>query len=470
MLNLIDEKNNQTGFNRKFTSNADSPEYFLTSVVQGTGTGLDELYYRGAVIESWDESWDFNVRENRQAQYFNNNYDQQGRFMPTATDVSRKLSFSLKPSFDDSNADYYEERQISNYELGRRIATGYLGEFSIDDQAPNTHFSELFEGLAKYKSQSGTKTSNGDWYDHKLTINTNPNNLSFDITETATYLSNKTDTTAGSWAVLHDEEYSISQDGYNVEITVNGTIQGFERNLGMAVTGTIAGLGTSDQAGFSHASKEDGDIDFSKIAQATNYFSGAINDTFGSASGYYSHISGWLFGADCTYIPNALNARVTAPNRTIGVNPAEGTITYSITYDNRFETCFESDPCILSSTIDISDTNTTEIVAQQNIIGRGQGYGPILQNTNAWSAKVKSISVELVGRPATGCGDGTGILDALTEFSPEGLVQTLIDNVSGSLAAQNSQVFLQSDNSTYNPITGRYTRNVDFLYGNCTTT
>lgn len=476
----LETATNPSGFNKKYSQDDTTPEYFLTSVVNGTGTGLDVLYYEDIVIDSWEESFDFNHRDTRHAEYFNNNFDQQFRRTPLVTDVNRKLAFTLKPSFDTLAAggtgNYFEERNLTNYQKGVRLATGYLALFPISDEAEKNHFHDLFRDMVKYASESGSLQSDGDWYDHKISVSTDKNDLRFDITETATHLSEKTEGGVGrKYAVLHDEEYSVQQEGFNVTITVNGTIQGFEKNFGMNLTGLMAGLNTNDTVGFQSAIQEGGSgtgiggeaNHFSKIGQATDYFSGALGKVYASVSGYFKHLSGILYADyNCDgFVPNAINEQV--PNKTFGMNPVEGTVTYSMAFDNRYESCFINDPCIISSSIEISDTNTTEIIAQQNIIGRGQGLGPILQATNAWSARVKSLSMELVGRPPTGCDTGAP-LTSLEEFVPTGTVQNLLDAISGDLNSKYEQVFLQSDNSTYNPITGRYTRNVDWIYGNCT--
>ena len=99
MLGLETATNN-SGFNKKYTTDNTTPEYFLTQVVNGTGTGEDVSYYKDIAIDSWEESFDFNHRDTRHAQYFNNNFDLQQRRMPLVTDVNRRLSFTLKPSFD----------------------------------------------------------------------------------------------------------------------------------------------------------------------------------------------------------------------------------------------------------------------------------------------------------------------------------------------------------------------------------
>lgn len=472
VMDSIDGTIDPTGFNKKYSNDTDSPEYFLTTIVQGTNTGTGE-YYGNTSIESWDETWDFNLQENRSAQYFNNNYGLEAtdpRITPSVIDASRKLSFTLKPSFlgideQSGNGEFLEDRLETNYSKGVRIATGYLGLFPIDEQAPNQHYNNLFSGIVKHKSEVGDVLTNGDWFNHRYSINANPNGLSFDITETASYLTNLTTALNGTgYAVLHDEEYSFTQDGVSVTVSVNGTIQGFERNLGMKQSGILAGENTEDTVFYQSTIEEDESRN-SKIRQATEYFSNV--DIFASASGAFDAISGALYQSildTCAYKPLPLqNAQ---SSKTVGINPLDGTVSYSITYDNKPQTCFTNDGCILSTSVDISDTIPSELVAQQNIIGRGQTYGPIFQSTNSWTAKVKSINIEIVSLPATGCATGN-FLGELQKFSPSGTVDALVLGVSGELKLSYDQVFLQSDSSTYNPFTGRYTRNTEFLYGTC---
>jgi hypothetical protein len=63
-------------------------------------------------------------------------------------------------------------------------------------------------------------------------------------------------------------------------------------------------------------------------------------------------------------------------------NPAAGTITYSVAYDNR-PACLLSGA--LNASVTVDDTNSTDLVAEAFILGRP--LGPIVEKVGSTKAK-----------------------------------------------------------------------------------
>ncbi|MDC1406433.1 hypothetical protein N8314_02675, partial [Akkermansiaceae bacterium] len=148
------------------------------------------------------------------------------------------------------------------------------------------------------------------------------------------------------------------------------------------------------------------------------------------------------------------------PTVTYGVNPLQGTISYSYNFDNTPQGCITG-ACILSQNITIDDQLAADIFATQVILGRQQG--PLLQDINTSTAKVKTVSVEVVTIPPTSCVS----LEQINKTNPSGQVHSFIELVHNALAMEYSQVFTSSNSESWAFSQGRYTKNISFTYNNC---
>lgn len=132
-------------------------------------------------------------------------------------------------------------------------------------------------------------------------------------------------------------------------------------------------------------------------------------------------------------------------NRVIGRNTINGTISYNYEYNNRPTGLF---PGSISETYTESFDNPGDIFASLNVFGRA--VGPILQDMETTTGKGKSVSMELV---FSGMNYGGSIptkpttTSLVNYFAPTGVI-----------------VVKQRDQENWSFLTGRYSRNVSWVY------
>jgi len=176
----------------------------------------------------------------------------------------------------------------------------------------------------------------------------------------------------------------------------------------------------------------------------------------------WSAISGQLYNrakhvADTESVSN-LN--LTPKSTSVGRNPHAGTISYSYEYDTR--------PCnfvsgALSENIEIVDTSPVDVFAKLVVLGRSKG--PVLQDIGTVTEAKRSVAIEVVMAPPTGCdaGDCSTMLSA----APESEVQTVLCCIEQQTSGSWDQMFKSGDSANWNPKTGRYSRNVEWTMTNC---
>ena len=133
-------------------------------------------------------------------------------------------------------------------------------------------------------------------------------------------------------------------------------------------------------------------------------------------------------------------------------NKYNGQITYSYTY----KCCDTILPGVFDESITISREYGCDVIAIIPILGRAKG--PLIQDKGTKTAEKFSVSIQATFPKE--CG-------VLTE-KPSGLtteVEDIISGVSCSESAENT--YRESDRESWNPATGRYTRDVTFVCEYC---
>lgn len=163
-----------------------------------------------------------------------------------------------------------------------------------------------------------------------------------------------------------------------------------------------------------------------------------------------------------------------------GHDPKNGTISYTYEYNNKFNVISGT----ITENISITTDAPTETVSEVSVPGRLQG--PILQKTGYTTAR-KSISIELTVMPPTGikgffqtertCPLWTGgfLYNTLNKFiegvKPFGDIRgqdyTAIFGDYANNKNRQGVVYLASDQDSWTPTQGRYTRNVSWIYQQC---
>ena len=241
-----------------------------------------------------------------------------------------------------------------------------------------------------------------------------------------------------------------------------GAIETFDLNVNVAenvttvnVQGEIQGLASIDY-------KQPNAIQKPSVSAwdaAEAYFNAVESTLVARASGAYG-ISG-VSGCGTRGVLNP------APiSRTIGCNPKAGTISYDYQFDNKLKACITGD-CIISQNISIDDQLATDVFASHVALGRK--LGPVLQDIGTTTAKVRTLSIELVLAPPTGCaGFDKQATYSIWEPVPTGQIDTLIKSVAGDLTNRFDIVFTGTNTENWNFTQGRYTRSVAWTYNKCT--
>lgn len=193
-------------------------------------------------------------------------------------------------------------------------------------------------------------------------------------------------------------------------------------------------------------------------------------------------------GGTCDYLDKKENIVLDTRfvNKTIGSDPSRGTITYSAEFNNRRAANQLKGATITS--MSVQDSKPADVVAEMFVLGRKRG--PILQDTGAKTAKTRQVSIEIqtpIPRSMgefdmrySACPMWTGgiiyqdlmnIIDMMRPVLPDTWTpvkladlrskDSTIQFINGSAAGQ---VYIKSDDETWNPIEGRFSKNITWIY------
>jgi hypothetical protein len=240
---------------------------------------------------------------------------------------------------------------------------------------------------------------------------------------------------AESWIVSKGdalEDFSVStrtslEDPYTT-VSIEGNIRGLETN-------NISDIG-------------DVDVVRSKYLAASGYF-----DTI-SAQLYTRALAfGGALGASLNTVPQSSQ---------VGRNPITGTINYAYEYNTRPRSCITN---AKSELITVSDENPADLIARLFIIGRANG--PILQDLNTTTGPRRTVNIEVVMNPATGCLFTAAGVAAFMSVAPTDDGDSIMNAFEADLENSWGQVFRVQDTPSWNGRFGRYSRTCVFEYGNC---
>ena len=240
-----------------------------------------------------------------------------------------------------------------------------------------------------------------------------------------------------TWTSLGPSGDVRCQEDYTVECSQNNN----DRNTNFNITGTLTGI-------------EKRDVNFI-ITKTKNQ----------SANECWAIVEPQLINRiQCIASPVCpINPRPAAKSVTFA--PSAGTVSYSYSFDNRFTLI----PGSLFEDITISDVNPSINVAEVNIIGRSAPLPQPLCGVLQRKRVDLSITVPPTGTCASGdpellCFD-FGLLDLSTRNFP-GVID-LLCCIETNLNNANDIVIKTSDTENYNPITGTFSRTVEWAYQNC---
>ena len=258
----------------------------------------------------------------------------------------------------------------------------------------------------------------------------------FSQTDTFTRLSTGIGFNCSGYKVRDEFNWDLSYDwsaGGQNTLTVNGTVQGF---ASFEPSGLLSGVSTSaiDSA--------EGYLDISQDVR--------LDYIKSKASGR-------------AYIHPPISYRLMGEN--FNINVSEGTISYTYNY----LTDAPLNTGVLSETINVTRANPSEVYAEHQVLGRA--LGPVLQNIGTQTSYTEELSIEAVVSPTSGNSgvaleeDGTyepflgsPNYDAIVESHKSSISERFSSNIS---------IFKTSDSESFDVKTGRYTRNIGYIYTEC---
>lgn len=222
------------------------------------------------------------------------------------------------------------------------------------------------------------------------------------------------------------ESWKLSETNYihTFDVTLQSDIQNGPTIA--SIQGNVQGLGTANY---------DAPLTFTttKYAAASSAFYGTLQGQIYNNLLAYSHQS---------YLnPTPLNYNITE-------SPKAGLINYNYTYDTRPTNCI---PNSRFENISVVDNNPADVIAIIPIPGRTAG--PIIQNIRTKTEKTRTVTIE-VGM-AVGSGN---CLTKLNGGRPD------YSTITGVFKPVASQVFIQQDQETWEPMTGRGSKVVTWIY------
>jgi hypothetical protein len=183
---------------------------------------------------------------------------------------------------------------------------------------------------------------------------------------------------------------------------------------------------------------------------------------FTAASGKYESIKPYIYSRAVNYTGANLTLRPVSTSE--GINPYEGTISYTYEYDDRPALCISGSK---SEVFSINDTGYGDIFASIPVIGRARG--PVLQNINTVTALQRSFNMEVVFGPSIlDCSTlesvrNTFLMSPINHPATSGDIYKIIQGVNP--ASQGfSQVYTSPPTINWEPKTGRFSYNVSWTF------
>jgi hypothetical protein len=268
-------------------------------------------------------------------------------------------------------------------------------------------------------------TTGWNRYNHFRVQKIGESDGTFSVSETF-ILKNKSD------GVLEDfnvEVRSSLQDPHT-SVGINGSIQGLEERS----YGTGTGVGQLS-------------IAKTKYENAANYW-----ETIKDSLLIYPR-------ANAIVAADGITLNTTELTKIVGRSPTKGQITYSYEYNNRPSNCITGSKV---ENIQIQDDNPVDVFSRITIMGRAQG--PILQSFNTITDFKRTVSLDVIMTPPTGCS----IVTLLSGNSPSSQVSSILCSFEQDLKSRYTRVLKERDSVSWEPKSGHYNRVVSWAAVPCT--
>jgi hypothetical protein len=455
------------------------------------------------LIESYEDNWTIEPLE--EVSYFSSQVSSpQYSLSPSASTTEPPSSTDLttgSPNISISNFLQYrithrlsatgktiDRTNTNNPNPGQGITTNNLKSLAYMEAAKwvmnKARDSFLTNPGLNTTSASGITISNSTaptglrLYNHMRTIESSPSAGTYGITDTWLALGTGINYTEEfTWEISTDETFLRT-------VSLQGTIKGLEQAPNGYVTfpsGAMTGLITNNFGDKFSAQT----LTNNKYANALiAYNSGVKPALYQRACMALASVSSGTTSSSPTNRvwtgPRPAILNIVPNSFTETLNPAAGTVGYSITYNNKPGQWLSG---VLTSNLTVVDNNSTDQVAEIFVLGRA--LGPILEKVGTTKSE-RRFTLEVTYPIPTGFREShpnspfcvinksrpeyNQLKSLVDAFKPVGATAfaTLVPTSPYPVANQ-GQVFTTSDSSTWNPFEGRFSWDVTWVYntGTC---
>lgn len=445
------------------------------------------------LIESFDDSWTIEPLE--EVSYFNNSVNNVDYYSFQYNNASN----SSPPSQRDLLLNNNKTLGFSNF-LQYRIVhrLGAVGRAVNRSNAVNplpgpgittdNYTSLAYMEASKWVMNRASKTLSG-LYSSEISLYNGSINLYNHIRNIETSISNGTYSLTDTWLALgtgvkYTEEFTCeitTDEKYLKTVSLNGTIRGLEQSSNgyvafdnISMTGNI-----SNNFG----------LKFSKQNAANNKFNNAVNAYNSGVKPYlYHRASQVMYSMDNTpvktsgvptnwIIRNSGPLNISPISYTESLNPNAGSISYNVSYSNKPGSWILG---ALSTSINISDDNSADQVAENFVLGRP--LGPILEKVGK-TKNSRNLSMEIVyPTPRTfeeshpqspqcvlhpSRDEAKQLLQLIEAYKPVGAAafQTLVGNPSTAYPiSNNGSIYQTKNNKIWDAMEGRLSWQIEWVY------
>lgn len=398
-----------------------SPTNF-TFLHGASGLSTHSGYISGAYIEDFSEDWSLEEDD----QFFVVNDD--GFIKAPAYRVTRNLSATGRTA-------YFDNANIAGWIIAKDFVKEYLlGSGGVN--APTKGLMDFYTNSSNLgKGYFISSLSSGDYFNHTVSENFSVTEGSYSLSETFLVCSGGSNSGA-----METYTMQVTSDHQNpfINVSINGSVQGLSQRPSGDYRPAIGESGKYDMA-IKHWGKISG------------------SGIFGISSPIYKRAN--------NAVGVALNSQ--PKNISIGLNKIQGTIDYTVEFDNR-PTNFISG--VSYESVSINDTYPGDVYATIPVIGRKQG--PIFQSMGTRTEYRRDVSLELIldyydTYYPSGQANASRLATLKKPILYEPYRAQIIDFISGVSPMSEPGIrkyFMNPTTETWSPKEGRYSLNLSWTY------
>lgn len=271
-----------------------------------------------------------------------------------------------------------------------------------------------------------------------------------------------------NWIAIPSGLSGLYTESFNIEssldsslmrtVTLNGTVKGLELfNSGNYNNSSLDNLSNNIKLTSNGSTKFDNAI--SGYSSVKNLLYGRAQNFMVSGSAatatFYGGLGSVVAGQFANRTESPLNP--IPVSATEGFNPAEGSITYSWSFNNRPMNIISG---AISETLTVDDTFPTQVVGSIYVLGRR--LGPVLQDIGTVTSYSRSVTMEVVFPKPSSLRNITFPGDAYRSIT--GIIDSLDPK---NLYADGIRSFVKQNSENWNATEGRFTKTKAWEYTRC---